>query len=154
MSPESGGPVDPIPIIRATRARAFRMPTDRRIAMSPEFDPIGCCERPLTRAWVPVFFTDPPRRCARMTAMCPVPQVGIEPGIHADAGPFGRYRRIVVAPPPDEGVEAVDEPRLGGGSSVPDFRMHLLEMGMLGGFRRLDAGGAPQGDAVAGFPRF
>ena len=86
--------------------------------------------------------------------MCPVPQVGIEPGIHADAGPFGRYRRIVVAPPPDEGVEAVDEPRLGGGSSVPDFRMHLLEMGMLGGFRRLDAGGAPQGDAVAGFPRF
>lgn len=154
MSPESGGPVDPIPIIRATRARDFRMPTDRSIAMSPEFDPIGGFERPLTLAWVPVFLTDPPRRFVRMTAMCPVPQVRIEPGIHADEGPFGRYRRIVVAPPPDDGVEAVDEPLLGGCSSVPDFLMHLMEVFMLGGFRRLDAGGETQGDALAGFPRF
>lgn len=154
MPPESGGPVDPIPIIRATRARDFRMPTDWRIAMAPEFDPIGCFERPLTLAWVPVFFTDPPRRFVRMTAMCPVPQVCIEPGIHADEGPFGRYRRIVVAPPPDDGVKAVDEPLLGGGASVPDFLMHLMEVCMLGGFRRLDAGGETQGDTLAGFPRF
>lgn len=86
--------------------------------------------------------------------MCPVPQVRIEPGIHADEGPFGRYRRIGVAPPPDDGVEAVDEPLLGGCSSVPDFLMHLMEVFMLGGFRRLDAGGETQGDALAGFPRF
>src|SRR5262249_26606502 len=109
----------------------FRMPTDRSIAMSPEFDPIGCFERPLTLAWVPVFLTDPPRRFVRMTALCPAPQVRIEPGIHADEGPFGRYRRIVIAPPPDDGVEAVDEPLLGGGSSVPDFLMPLMEVGVL-----------------------
>ena len=154
MSPESGGPVDPIPIIRATRARDFRMPTDRGVAMSPEFDPIGGFERPLTLAWVPVFLTDPPRRFVRMTAMCPSAQVRIEPGIHADEGPFGRHRRIVVAPPPDDGVEAVDEPLLGGRSPVPDFLMHLMEVFMLGGFRRLDARGETQGDALAGFPRF
>ena len=86
--------------------------------------------------------------------MCPVPQVCIEPGIHADEGPFGRYRRIVVAPPPDDGVKAVDEPLLGGGASVPDFLMHLMEVCMLGGFRRLDAGGETQGDTLAGLPRF
>ena len=86
--------------------------------------------------------------------MCPSTQVRIEPGIHADEGPLGRYRRIVVAPPPDDGVEAVDEPLLGGGSSVPDFLMHLLEMGMLGRFRWLDAGGETQRDALAGFAGF
>jgi len=86
--------------------------------------------------------------------MCPAPQGRIEPGIHADEGPCGRYRRIGVAPPPDDGVEAVDEPLLGGRSLVPDFLMHLMEVFMLGGFRRLDAGGEPQGDALAGFPRF
>src|SRR5438445_4152895 len=69
MSPEPSGPVDPIPVIRATRARDFRMPTDRGVAMSPEFDPIGGFERPLTVAWVPVFLTDPPRRFVRMTAI-------------------------------------------------------------------------------------
>jgi hypothetical protein len=37
---------------------------------------------------------------------------------------------------------------------VPDFLMHLMEVCMLGGFRRLDAGGETQGDALAGFPRF
>ena len=86
--------------------------------------------------------------------MCPSPQVRIEPGIHTDEGPFGRYRRIVVAPPSDDGVEAVDEPLLGGRSLVPDFLMHLMEVCMLGGFRRLDAGGETQRDAVAGFPGF
>ena len=154
MSPESGGPVDPIPIIRATRARDFRMPTDRGVAMSPEFDPIGGFECPLTVAWVPVFLTDPPRRFVRMTAMCPAPQVRIEPGIHADEGPFGRHRRIGVAPPPDDGVEAVDEPLLGGRSLVPDFLMHLMEVFMLGGFRRLDAGGEPQGDPLFSYLLF
>src|SRR2546430_3740872 len=151
MSPEPSGPVDPIPIIRAMHARDFRMPTDRGIAMSPEFDSIGGFERPLTVAWVPVFFTDPPRRFVRMTAMCPAPQVRIEPGIHADEGPFGRYRRIVVAPPPDDGVEAVDEPLLGGRSLGPDFLMHLMEGVMLGRFCWLDAGGETQRDALTRF---
>ena len=86
--------------------------------------------------------------------MCPLAQVRIEPGIHADEGPFGRHRCIVVAPPPDDRVEALDEPLLGGRSPVPHFLMHLMEVCMLGGFRRLDAGGEPQGDALAGFPRF
>ena len=86
--------------------------------------------------------------------MCPAPQVCIEPGIHADEGPFGRHRRLGVAPPPDEGVEAVEEPLLGGRSPVPHFLMHLLEMGMLGRFCWLDAGGEPQRDALAGMPGF
>jgi hypothetical protein len=81
--------------------------------------------------------------------MCPSTQVRIEPGIHADEGPFGRYRRIGVAPSPDDGVEAVDEPLLGGRSPVPHFLMHLMEMFMLGRFRWLDEGGETQGDALA-----
>ena len=86
--------------------------------------------------------------------MCPATQVRIEPGIHADEGPFGRHRRIVVAPSPDDGIEAVDEPLLGRRSLMPHFLMHLLEMGMLGRFRWLDAGGETQRDALAGFPGF
>src|SRR2546427_11234009 len=89
-----------------------------------------------------------------MTAMCPAPQVRIEPGIHADEGPFGRHRRIGVAPPPDDGVEALDESLLGGRSPVPHFLMHRLEMGMRGHFRWLDAGGETQSEAVAGIRRF
>src|SRR5947199_8768998 len=105
MSPEPSGPVDPIPVIRATRARDFRMPTDRGISMSPEFDPIGGFECPLTVAWVPVFLTDPPRRFATMTAMCRTPQIRIQHAIHTDEGPLGRYRRIVAAPPLDDEVK-------------------------------------------------
>ena len=86
--------------------------------------------------------------------MCPSTQVRIEPGIHADEGPFGRYRRIGVAPPPDDGVEALDEPLLGGRSPVPHFLMHLMEMCMLGSFGWLDEGGETQGDALAGFTGF
>ena len=86
--------------------------------------------------------------------MCPSAQVRIEPGIHADEGPFGRHRRIVVAPPPDDRVEALDEPLLGGRSPVPHFLMHLMEMFMLGSFCRLDEGGETQGDALAGFAGF
>lgn len=86
--------------------------------------------------------------------MCPSTQVRIEPGIHADEGPFGRYRRIGVAPSPDDGVEALDEPLLGGRSPVPHFLMHLMEMCMLGRFRWLDEGGETQGDALASFTGF
>ena len=86
--------------------------------------------------------------------MCPAPQVRIEPGIHADEGPFGRHRRIVVAPSPDDGIEAVDEPLLGRRSLMPHFLMHLLEMCMLGRFCWLDAGVETQRDALTGFPGF
>jgi hypothetical protein len=154
MSTESGCPVDPIPVIRATRARDFRMPTDRRVAMSPQFDPVGRFERPLTFAWVPVLLTDPPRRFVRMTATCPSTQVSIERGIHADEGLFGRHRRIVVAPLPDDGVKTLDEPLLGGRSPLPHFLMHLTEMFMLAGFRGLDEGCEAQRDALAGFTGF
>ena len=154
MSPESGGPGDPIPVIRATRARDCRLPTDRGVALSPEGDPVACFERPLTFAWVPVLLTDPPRRFVRMTAMCPSTQVRIEPGIHADEGPFGRSRRRGVAPSPDDGGEALDEPLLGGRAPVPHFLMPLMEMCMLGRFRWLAAGGETQGDALASFPGF
>src|SRR5207248_7149093 len=101
---------------------------------------------------VPVLLTAPPRRCARMTALCPAPQVRREPGIPADAGPLGRSRRLGVAPPPDAGVAAVDASLVGGRAPVPHFLMPLREMGMLGRLRWRDAGGEPQRDAVAGCP--
>jgi len=154
MSPVSGGPGDPSPIIRATRARAFRLPTARRIALAPECDPSGGFARPLPLAWVPGLLTDPPRRLVRMTALGPASQVRLAPASQAAEGPVGRSRRIGVAPPPDDGVEAGAEPLWGGGSSVPDCLLHLMEVWMLGGFRRLEAGGEPQGDALAGLPRF
>src|SRR5438874_7909202 len=127
MSPEPSGPGDPSSVIRATRARDCRLPTERGITLSPEFEPLGGCACPLAVAWVPVLLTDPPRRCARMTALCPAPQVRREPGIPADAGPLGRSRRLGVAPPPDAGVAAVDASLVGGRAPVPHFLMPLLE---------------------------
>lgn len=154
MSAESGCPVDPIPVLRATRAHDFGIPTDRRVAVSPQFAAGGRFARPLTFAWVPVLLADPPRRFVRMTAPCPATPVGLEHSIPADEGLFGGHRRLVVAPSPDDRVEAVDEPRLRGRSPLPHFRMQLTEMVALSCFRGFAEGGAAQGDALAGFPGF
>ena len=112
MSAQSACPVDPIAIIRATRARDFRIPTDGCGAMLPQLNAVGRFECPLTLARVPVLLTDPPRRFVRMTALCPSTQVGVECSIHANEGLFGSHRRIIVAPSLDDGIETFDEPFL------------------------------------------
>ena len=152
MAAQASCPIDPVAVIRATHARDFRIPTNRRVGMTPQPQPVGRFECPLTFPRVPVFFTDPPRRLIRMTATCPAPQVGIKPSIHAGEGPLGRHRRIVDAPALDERIEAFNEHLLGRGAQFPHFLMQLAQMPALPCFGGLDAGFEAQRNPLAGFP--
>jgi len=118
MSAPSARPVDPVLVVRATRARDFRVPTDRRGPRPFPRDPVRGFERPWPLAPVPGLLTAPPRRFVRMTTACPAPQVGIECGLQTDEGLFGSPRRLVVPPSSDEGVEALDEHLLQGRSQT------------------------------------
>src|SRR5712692_3588336 len=149
MSAESGGPVNPVAIIGATRARDLRMPTDRGVGVTPQGEPRVGFEGPPAFAEVPVFLADPPRRLGGMTAVCPTTQFGVQQGIHPREGGLGNDRGVVVAPSPDEGVEASDEDLLGSSTEVPHFLFEMLEMGPLCGARGLDMGFESQRGSVA-----
>ena len=109
MSAHSACPVDPVAIIRATRARDFRISTNRGRAMFQQLDLVRRFERPLTLAGVPVFLADPPRRFVRMTAACPSTQVRVKRRIHAHESLFGDHRCIVVTPSSNDRVKALDQ---------------------------------------------
>jgi len=84
-----------------------------------------------------------------MTAVCPTTQFGVPQGVHPREGGLGNDRGVVVAPSPDEGVEASDEDLLGRSTEVPHFLFELPEMGPLCGVRGLDMGFESQRGSVA-----
>ncbi len=154
MSAHSAGPGDPVAIIRATRARDFRIPTNRSRAMLPQLDLVRRFEPPLTLAGVPVLLADPPRRFVRMTAACPSTQVRVQRRIHAHESLFGDHRCIVVAPSSDDGVEALDKHFLRRGSQASHFLMHPTDVSTLAACRGLNMGFKAQRFALSGFARF
>ena len=154
MSAHSACPVDPVAVIRATRARDFRKPTNWGRAMLQQLDLVRRFERPLTLAGVPVFLADPPRRFVRMTAACPSTQVRVKRRIHTHESLFGDHRCIVVTPSSNDGVEALDKHVLRRASQASHFLMHPADVSTLAICRGLNMGFKAQWFTLSGFAGF
>lgn len=152
MPAQSGCPIDPVTVIRASVSLHFYMPDYGCLCVFTEFPPFSDRKGPASLIHVPVPFGYPFPRFMGMSALRPSSELHIGLVVHSGERFLGHYCGVVATPSPDYGVESLYEVPLRYGPLFPYDLRNILEMVPLCLLRGLDEGFEPQQFSMRSFP--